>query len=201
MTKKFQGLWPTNDHVVLLKEVLAVLKLVDEKLTVPAQGQEATVNMMVYKLDTVFHVLNTEMAGNSFGQRVSKFLKTRIHNIITSNAGWQINLYLHPQSRTFLTMIAGGETSSLLTCDDAKKILAEAPRNCMLLGQRLHRIALKSNNSPEEAAEEEAEIQAAAAAAAVNLDDSAATVNLDDSTADNSVNTDSTEAPTGNNDI
>lgn len=58
-------------------------------------------------------------------------------------------------------MIASGTQSFTVTQDEAKTILQQAPKNCRLLGERLHRISLRANLSPEEKADEEADLRSA----------------------------------------
>ena len=130
-------------------------------LTIPAQAHEATIVQMFTMLDTVFFTLQTSMPGNLFAGRVFKFLHQRVNKIVRNNAGWQVCLYLHPLSRSHLEMIASGTQSFTVTQDEAKTILQQAPKNCRLLGERLHRISLRANLSPEEKADEEADLRRA----------------------------------------
>ena len=147
--------------------------MVDASLTIPAQAEGATIIQMFTKLDQVFFSLKENMRGNHFAKRVAKFLHDRVNKIVCSNAGWQTCLYLHPQSRTHLELIAGGTQSYMVSMDQAQNILKQAPNNCRLLGERLHKIALRANLSPEEAAAEEDEIRAANDDANAAVEDSA----------------------------
>lgn len=131
----------------------------DSYLTIAAQAHEATIVQMFTNLDTVFFTLKTTMPGNVFAQEVFRFLHLRVNKIVRTNAGWQVCLYLHPLSRTHLEMVASGTKSFIVTQNEAKTILKQAPKNCRLLGERIHRISLRANLSPEERAIEEADLR------------------------------------------
>ena len=171
--------WPSPEDNVLLKQVQEVLTLIDDHLTLPAQAHEATVPLMFSKIDLVFHTMAVKMKGNLFGKLVARNLKKRVHKILKENAGWQAVLYLHPESRLHLQSIAAGDESHLLSSADANKILETAPLTCPLLGQRLHKIALKPNPSDLVDVEHVEETEAASANAVAAAETAAARAKAD----------------------